>query len=116
MKTGLLAGALLAALATGVHHEAAALPGDGTLYDLIRQAERHAEQGRWEIVRETADRLEEHVNKRYWLFQLLGDEEEYETLKRDVAQLKLAVQERSRLEVLLLLADIRTILDQIYSL
>lgn len=116
MQTGGLVLPLLAVQLFGAQLQLAALPGGETFYALIDEAERYAEQGNWEKVQDAAGRLEHHVGKRYWMLQLLGDEEEYEDLKRDLARLKSAVRERSRMEVLLLLADIRSILGHIFSL
>jgi len=101
---------------TGAWHEETAFPGDGRLHDLIAAAERQVEQGNWERARETVDALEHRIRKRFWMLMLLGDEEEYETLGRDLARLRLVVRERSRMESLQLLTDIRSVLGNIYSL
>jgi hypothetical protein len=112
----LIAGRVHAGDAPLVLREKAARPRGGSLRDLINEAEKHVEQGNWERARQTVETLEHRIRKRFWMLQLLGDEEEYETLERDLARLRLAVRERSRMETLMMLAEIGSVLDNIYSL
>lgn len=108
MKAGLLLCALLV-----IH---AALPVNGTMERLISEVEQHVDQGLWEEAGRTSHELASHFRKILWMLQLLGDEEEYESLERRIGQLKAAIGEKDKTESKLLLSDIRSILQSIYSL
>jgi hypothetical protein len=47
--------------------------------------------------------------------QLLGDEEEYEEMSREIDKLEAAVQEKDKKQAKVSLATIQSILDEIYS-
>lgn len=94
----------------------AGLPGSQSMLRLIGELEKQAEQDHWEEASDTAKRLESNFQHKFWLLQLLGDEEEYEGIDRSMARLNAAVDMRDRTQVKLLLAEIRMTLRQIFSL
>lgn len=118
MKTGLVLGVLLALAPMFFPWgaELAAVPGSQSMHRLIDELEQRVEAGDWAAADRAVDELERHFRRKYWLLQLLGDEEEYEGIDRNMAQVKAAVKERDRTQVNLLLAETRMMLRHIFSL
>lgn len=70
----------------------------------------------WQLINEKVTAIEEQYSRSKWKLQLLGDEDEYESLQESVNHLKTAAKSKDKSECEKELTTIRTYLDQIYSL
>ena len=70
----------------------------------------------WPQIQKHAEAISDIYNNSKWKLQLLGDEDEYESLQEAVNDLKLAARQEDKSECEKELTTIRTYLKQIYSL
>lgn len=70
----------------------------------------------WYAIEELSNAIKEQYDRSKWKLQLLGDEDEYESLQEAVNHLKQAAKSKSKTDCEKELATIRTYLEQIYSL
>lgn len=115
---GILLGVLLTVtpLFFGSNTVQAAVPGSRSMHHLINELEQYVDAENWTEAGHAVKELDRHFRRKYWLLQLLGDEEEYEGIDRNMAQVTAAVKERDKTQVKLLLAETRMMLRHIFSL
>ncbi|WP_274651590.1 DUF4363 family protein [Paenibacillus humicola] len=70
----------------------------------------------WKPAAAKTEALRKAYHGSKWKYQLLGDEEEYEQLARNIDRLRAAVRTRDRSQAVMTAADIVSIVKQIYSL
>jgi hypothetical protein len=70
----------------------------------------------WKQLKSLGNELEQFYYRSQWKIQLMGDEDEYESLQESINHLIVAIEEQDITEIKLELATIRTFLEDIYSL
>lgn len=70
----------------------------------------------WSLIEEQVEAIENQYIQSKWKLQLLGDEDEYESLLESVNQLKRATKLKDKADCEKELTSIETYLQQIYSL
>ncbi|MBA4495421.1 DUF4363 family protein [Paenactinomyces guangxiensis] len=76
----------------------------------IAQIESFIDQQRWDQAQTEVNRLEHLYKKEKWKLQLFGDQMKYERIRQEMAQLKIALEEKDQTEAKIKLATIRSIL------
>ena len=69
----------------------------------------------WKEIQALTDELHSMYDKNEWKIQLLGDEDEYESLNESINHLLVAVEEKEVKDAKEELATIKTFLGDIYS-
>jgi|SRR5690625_368477 len=70
----------------------------------------------WKKLQTDAEKLKKNYQSNKWKIQLLGDEDEYETLNESINKLIIAIEEKDQTQSKLELAIIKVIAEDIYSL
>lgn len=70
----------------------------------------------WQVIEARVDAVKAQYAHSKWKLQLLGDEDEYESLQESIEHLKQAAKSKSKADCEKELTTIRTYLSQIYSL
>lgn len=70
----------------------------------------------WKELKSLGYELDQLYEGNQWRIQLLGDEGEYESLQGSIHRLIVAIEEQDLTEVKLEMANIKTFLEDIYSL
>ncbi|TXL64055.1 DUF4363 family protein [Cerasibacillus terrae] len=90
--------------------------GGHAFFNQINEIENSLEDPNWDKITLQAEELKEMYKKDKWKLQLLGDEEEYETLYESINKLIIAIEEKDRTNIRLELSVIHTHIEDIYSL
>lgn len=90
--------------------------GGHVFYNQINEIEHSLEHPNWDVATVQADELKEIFNHQKWKVQLLGDEDEYESLNESINKLIVAIEEKDLLTTRLELSVIHTHIQDIYSL
>ncbi|MBC5638687.1 DUF4363 family protein [Ornithinibacillus sp. BX22] len=90
--------------------------GGHAFFDQINEIENSLENPDWDRVTAQAEELKKLYKKDKWKLQLLGDEDEYESLYESINKLIVAIEEKDRTNIKLELSVIHTHIEDIYSL
>lgn len=90
--------------------------GGHAFFNQINNIEHSLEGSDWDKITLQAEELKELYKKDKWILQLLGDEDEYETLYESINKLIMAIEEKDRTNIRLELSVIHTHIEDIYSL
>ena len=90
--------------------------GGDAFFDQINAVEEALENPAWDTVTAQAEALKELYKKDKWKLQLLGDEDEYESLYESINKLIVAIEEKDRMSIRMELSVIHTHIEDIYSL
>lgn len=85
-------------------------------FNQINEIENTLEYPNWDKITAQAEELKEMYKKDKWKLQLLGDEDEYESLYESINKLIVAIEEKDRTNIRLELSVIHTHIEDIYSL
>lgn len=69
----------------------------------------------WKQLKSLSNELEQLYQGNQWKIQLMGDEDEYESLQESINQLIVAIEEQDLTETKLEMATIKTYIEDIYS-
>lgn len=69
----------------------------------------------WANALENSTKLKAIYNRQLWKLQLLGDEQEYDRLSREIEKLKASVKQKDKKQSQVSIAIIKTLIDEIYS-
>jgi hypothetical protein len=70
----------------------------------------------WIQLKSLGNELEQLYLDNQWKIQLLGDEDEYESLQESINQLLVSIEEKDVTEIKLEMATIKTFIEDIYTL
>ncbi|RUL49010.1 DUF4363 family protein [Lysinibacillus antri] len=90
--------------------------GEYEMSEKIHSIEQIVNEPNWEQIQSLGDELKQLHKQNEWKIQLLGDEDEYESLQESINNLLVAIEEKDLTETKLELSTIKTYLDDIYSL
>lgn len=90
--------------------------GGDAFFNQINDIENALEKPSWDMVTTEAEKLKKLYEKEKWKLQLLGDEDEYESLYESINKLIVATEEQDRTNIRLELSIIHTHIGDIYSL
>lgn len=92
------------------------LTGQANFKEQIEMIEEDLASENWQALQEEAAELKKLYKDQQWKLQLLGDEGEYEGLNMSINRLFIAIEEKDRTEAKLELANIQSLIADIYSL
>lgn len=90
--------------------------GGDTFFNQINDIEHALENPNWSEITTQAKGLKELYKKDKWKLQLLGDEDEYESLYESINRLITAIEMEDLTITRMELTDIHTYIENIYSL
>lgn len=91
------------------------ISGENEMKEQVEKIRTSLEKPDWNQVKELADELHRMYDENEWKLQLLGDEDEYESLYESINHLLVSVEEKDVKDTKLELASIQTFLKDIYS-
>jgi hypothetical protein len=94
---------------------AMAIPKDPVILK-IQAIQKQIDSGQWKGIEDSVYELKVIFLKNKWKYQFLGDEEEFEGVGRRIDRLRAAVVERDTLESRLIMTEILSIIQEIYTL
>lgn len=92
------------------------ISGENDFSKKINSIEQALTKHDWEQIKSLGNELKQLHTQSEWKIQLMGDEDEYESLKESINQLIVAIEEQDLTETKLEIATIKTYLEDIYSL
>lgn len=87
-----------------------------TMDHVLTNVDSYVEQQQWSKAQSEADQFTRIYKKEKWLLQLMGDEGEYEGLNHSIDKLKAALKTKSDTQSKMEIANIKAILEEIFSL
>lgn len=92
------------------------ITGENDFSEKINLIEKALNATDWEKLNLLGNELDQlyHVNQ--WKIQLMGDEDEYESLQESINQLLVTIEEQDITETKLIVASINTMIEDIFSL
>ncbi|MEL4024851.1 DUF4363 family protein [Lysinibacillus endophyticus] len=90
--------------------------GENEFYEKVNSIEDALKDPDWKQLNLLGAKLEKLYRHNLWKIQLMGDEDEYESLQESINQLIAAIEEQDMTEIKLEIATIKTYLEDIYSL
>jgi hypothetical protein len=94
---------------------AMAIPKDPVILK-VQAIQKQIGSEQWEGIENSVKELKVVFQKNKWKYQLLGDEQEFEGVGRRIDTLFVAVAEKDTLESRLIIAEIMSIIQEIYTL
>ncbi|HWK23688.1 MAG TPA: DUF4363 family protein [Ureibacillus sp.] len=90
--------------------------GENEFLEKINSMEEALNGSDWEQLTSLGSNLEQLYRHNLWKIQLMGDEDEYESLQESINHLNVAIEEQDITEIKLEMATVKTFLEDIYSL
>ena len=90
--------------------------GGHAFFNKINEIEHALDNPDWDEITAQAKELKDMFKKNEWKVQLLGDEDEYESLYESINKLITAAEEKDRTNTRMELTVIHTYIEDIYSL
>lgn len=90
--------------------------GKEALFTHVKTIENFIDNEDWDQLNQQVDQLNTLYEKNKWKLQLLGDEDEYESLTETIDRLIVAIDEQDKTQAKLELATVKSILKELYSL
>jgi hypothetical protein len=90
--------------------------GENDFSEKINSIEQALHDEDWNQLKSLGNELDELYQGSQWKIQLMGDEDEYESLQESINHLIVAIEEKDLTEAKLEVATIKTFIDDIYSL
>ncbi|WP_180994086.1 DUF4363 family protein [Bacillus sp. Marseille-P3661] len=90
--------------------------GENVFLTKINIIEQLMDQEEWNSLKSEVTELKSLYESHKWKIQLLGDEEEYEGIVESINRLFITIEEEDATEAKLELATIKAIINEIYSL
>jgi hypothetical protein len=92
------------------------ITGKNDFAEKINAIEQALKAEDWKQLKSLGDDLDQLYHGSQWKIQLLGDEDEYESLQESINHLMVAIGEQDLTEAKLEVATIKTYMEDIYSL
>jgi hypothetical protein len=92
------------------------ITGENDFSEKISSIEQALLKPDWEQLQSLSKELKLLYKKNQWKIQLLGDEDEYESLQESIHHFIVAIEEQDLTETKLEMATIKTFMEDIYSL
>ncbi|WP_339228895.1 DUF4363 family protein [Oceanobacillus sp. FSL K6-2867] len=112
MKKLILFFTLLTIILTGCENQV----GGEYFFEHVDQLEHSIDKLEWDKISTQAEELKSMYKDNKWKIQLLGDEDEYESLHESINNLIAAAKEKDSTSARLELAVVKSILEDVYSL
>ncbi|RHW37415.1 DUF4363 family protein [Lysinibacillus yapensis] len=90
--------------------------GENDFSGKIDDIEQALRKPNWKQLNSLGKDLDRLYEQNLWKIQLMGDEDEYESLQESINHLIVAIEEKDQTEIKLEIATIKTYLKDIYSL
>lgn len=91
------------------------ISGKNEFFNKISSIEKALNNQDWEQLKSFGHELVQFHEKTEWKLQLMGDEDEYESLHESINRLIIAIEENDKTEAKLELVTIKTLVEDIYS-
>jgi hypothetical protein len=90
--------------------------GENDFSKKINSIEQALHDEDWNQLKSLGNELDQLYQGSQWKIQLMGDEDEYESLQESINHLTVAIEEKDLTEAKLEVATIKTFIEDIYSL
>lgn len=88
----------------------------GDLHKKINKIEQLIQKKKWKEADKEARTLRKLYQKKEWKIQLIGDEDEYESINEGLDTLQAAVKVKDKVQATTELANLHSLLESVYSL
>jgi uncharacterized protein YceK len=92
------------------------ITGENEFSEKINSFEQALHELDWKQIKSLGNDIEQLYQQNQWKIQLMGDEDEYESLQESINHLIVLIKEQDLTEIKLEVATIKTFLEDIYSL
>ncbi|AYA74379.1 hypothetical protein DOE78_02335 [Bacillus sp. Y1] len=92
------------------------ITGKNDFYEKINSIEQALNDPDWKQLKSLGNELDQLYQGSQWKIQLMGDEDEYESLQESINHLIVAIEEQDLTETKLEVATIKTFIEDIFTL
>ncbi|MDF2857085.1 MAG: hypothetical protein K0Q87_2936 [Neobacillus sp.] len=92
------------------------ITGENEFSKMINSIEQASNEPDWKQLKSLGKDIEQLYQQNQWKIQLMGDEDEYESLQESINHLIVVIEEQDLTEIKLEVSTIKTFLEDIYSL